>query len=250
MMQVHRNVTGALVVSILFLGVGCGANDTFRDAGRTRRLMDLAAVEAGKIDTPADRLARQLSIADMQIDRGDRTGAMVTLGGARSTLESSGSQLSEHLHIAGWVSVCELSRRAGREAFAAEALQEALALLRAVQPAPQRCQYVLGVAHEVRRLHGKDDSAKLLREAIGWAVDLLPQPERRKALRGIAADLFLCDDYDGGMLAIRKESDARWRSDTLASLAAEATPYKYGSIWFGRGMGYEATFKKLSSSGR
>ncbi|MFP4054875.1 MAG: hypothetical protein ACLFV7_13515 [Phycisphaerae bacterium] len=250
MTGMRRNVMIGVAVSLLFVGVGCSGGGNFRDAGRARRLMDLAAVEAGKIDTSAERLARQLRIADMQIDRGDRAGAMDTLGGARTTLQTDGRQLSEHLHIAGWVSVCELARRAGRQDFAAGALDEALQLLRAVEPAPQRCQYVLGVAHEVRRLRGKEASADLLREATAWAVDLSPETRRRKALRGIAADLFLCDDYDGGMLAIRKDAEPRWRSDTLAELAAEATPYKYGSVWFGRSMDYQATFKQFSGAGK
>jgi len=207
------------------------------------RLMELAASEAGQIDKPLERFKRQLNIAEMQIDRYQRVDAIATLRDARQTIQSHGESFGEHLHIAGWVSLCELSRRADRESFAGECIDRAIALLRTVDPQPQRMQYVLGVAREVRLLRGKPAAARLLREAIPWASEVSPKTRRRDALAGLAAEMFLCDDYDGGMLALRRDSDAAWRTDTLARLATQATPGKYGSVLFGKTMTYKSNFQ-------
>lgn len=225
-----------------FVAAGCGGSG-FRSTDRMARLMELAAAEAGRIDRPLERFKRQLNVAEMQIDRYQRVDAIATLRDARQTIQSHGETFGEHLHIAGWVSLCELSRRAKREPFAGECIDRAITLLRAVDPQAQRMQYVLGVAREVRLLRGKAASAKLLREAIPWAAGLSPKEERRDALSGLAAGLFLCDDYDGGMLALRRDSDAAWRTDTLARMATQATPGKYGSVLFGKTMTYKSNFQ-------
>jgi hypothetical protein len=248
--RIRTLVTGLTAIAMV-LAAGCGGGGRgFRDADRARRLMELAAEEAGKVDQPLDRFTRQLNIAEMQIDRNLAATGRQTLTAARRTLEKNGAEFDEKLHIAGWVSLSELARQAGADAFAGSALDRAIELVRQVRPKWKRCQYVVGVAQELRWLRGKSASAEFLREAGPWAQAIGKKEDRREAYTAFSAQLFLCDDYDGGAAMIRRDDQPAWRSDTLAMLAREATPYK-GGKWssFGVPLDYKTNFQKQGVEG-
>ena len=211
--------------------VGCGGVDSFRSADRAARLMAMAAAHASDIESPRERLTRQLNIANLQNQEGRAGDARATLTQAAQTIrQAEDGRLDEHTRMAGWVSISELSRRAGDRRSAGGACDEALALLRSIQPPDKRCRYVRGVAHEARLLRGKKASAAILRESGDWAQRIRDRAERRKACTVIASDLFLCDDYRGGDALLRHDDDAAWRSDILLQLAKSAIPQKsYGS---------------------
>lgn len=200
---------------------------SFRDPGRAAMLMRLAAQEAVNIRVAKDRLSRQLNIANLQNQQGHSGDARATLALARQTLSTAADDaLDAHARISGWVSISELSRAAGDRPSAESACDEGLKFLRVLKPAGERCQYVCGLAEEFRILKGKDEAAKVLREAGPWAETIAEESARRQAIKAIAGDLFLCDDYDGGKEVVQKEKDPLWRTDTLVQLAMSATPRK------------------------
>ncbi|MCG3181461.1 MAG: hypothetical protein BIFFINMI_03857 [Phycisphaerae bacterium] len=213
------------LLGLLGLLGGCYSGSRgFRSDARASRLMAMAAEEAGQVDRPRDRLSRQLNIANMQNEQGYSAGARRTLAEAAATLGKDWDSLDVQTRLAGWVSISELSRDSYDNASAAAACEQAVAVLRGIQPEADRCQYVRGVAGELRNLYGKARSAGLLRESGTWAAKIEAPSQRRAIYTGLASDLFLCDDYDGGRDMIRRDSDPAWRSDTLAELARQATP--------------------------
>ena len=188
--------------------------------------MAMAAEEAQAIDDVADRLRRQLNIANMQIVNGQFLDGRKTLGHARVTVEASVSELNPHSRLAGWVSISELSRMAGYSRFADAACEETIELLRSIEPRPVRCEYVRGVAREVLGSRGNKAAAELLRESAEWVAQIDDRQERRKAYVAIASDLFGCGDYIGGRNVLRCEGNSKWRSETLTRLAKEAVSMK------------------------
>lgn len=222
---------------------GCNSSGGFRSPDRAERLMALAAGEAGAVPSAKERLSRQLNIAHMQTREGNLYDARDTLAKAQSTLKDPSGDLDEHTRIAGWVSVSELSRAARDPATARQACKEADHLLHAMTPADKRCQYVRGLAEELEHLDGKAPATALLREAGAWTVEISPVSERRAALQAFASDLFMYDDYDGGLAMLKRDSDAAWRSDTLAALAQQAIPMKS----YGTSLQFESNFMNKSA---
>ncbi|MHC4982935.1 MAG: hypothetical protein ACYTF6_07180 [Planctomycetota bacterium] len=222
-----------VLASVSALLAGCyydKPRTDFQSADRARRLMAMAAGEAARIEAPPKRLRQLLSFANMQIESRHYSDARETLKGAWKTTESAAPEaLDEHTRVAGWVSMSELSRKAGDRATAGRACDEAVKLLRRIQPPPRRCEYVRGLADELRELRGKGPSARLLREADKWAAAIKDRADRQEALKAIASDLFACDDYEGGGAMLALDNDAAWRAETLKALAHEAVPAKaYG----------------------
>ncbi len=232
-----------IVLALVGLSVGgcyrTGPRPEFQSADRARRLMAMAGEEAAQIPSPEQRLERLMKIADMQIRNGENADARRTLAQAWRALEDAAAgELDEHTRLAGWVSISELSRRAGDRTTAWGACDEATRMLRALEPATRRCEYVRGVAAELRELRGKAAAAELLRQAGEWAVGIKDHGYRRKALAAMASDLFFCDDYAGGRAMLHVDDEAAWRSQTLASLARDAVP----QTSFGLPLGYSLFF--------
>jgi len=233
------------VVGLAAWLMGCQGANGFRSADRASRLMAMAGAEAAQVAAPRDRLSRQLNIAHMQNEQGYLLSARSTLAAAAQTLRETDKSLDVQIRLAGWVSVSELSRASRDRALAASACRQALDILRTIDPQADRCQFVCGVADEIRHLHGKAASASLLREAGDWAASIDNLALCREAYRAFAADLFLCDDYDGGLAMLRRDGDAAWRSDTLAALASQALPVR--EVQFGQSLNFKANFYSQSS---
>ncbi len=191
--------------------------------------MAMAAEEAESIDDVAERLRRQLNVANTQIANGRFRDGRKTLGHARLSVETGQATVNPHARLAGWVSISELSRKAGYDRYADAACQEAIQLLRSIQPASVRCDYLRGVAQEVLMSRGKKDAAELLRESATWVAEIGDRQGRREAYIAIASDLFNCGDYTGGRNVLRCDGDARWRSEILTRLSKEIVPMEaYG----------------------
>lgn len=219
----------ALTMWLVLLSGCLAAEDRLRKIDRRRHLMAMAAEEALSIDDVAERLRRQLNIAHTQIANGRFRDGRKTLGHARLSVEKGQAAVNPHARLAGWVSISELSRKAGYDRFANAACQEAIQLLRSIQPAPVRCEYVRGVAQVVLESRGKKAAAEMLRESAAWVAEIGDREARRKAYIAIASDLFNCGDYTGGRNVLRCDGDSRWRSEILTRLSKEVVPMEaYG----------------------
>jgi hypothetical protein len=204
----------------------------YQSRERAAVLMRLAGQEADQITTPRERLTRLLNLAELQIGQGDSAGARATLSRAGATVRAcSADDLDVHLHVSAWVSISELSRRAGDPGAARSACQEGLTFLRTVLPPAERVPYVKGLAAEFLACSGKAASASVLREGAQWAADIKDLSQRRSTLTILAHDLFLDDDYDGGRDALRRDPDVNWRTDTLIQLAKDAIPAPVQQMW-------------------
>lgn len=222
---------GTLAFTVwLVLISGCVVeDDRLRKIDRRRQLVAMAAEEALSIGDVAERLRRQLNIANTQIANGRFRDGRKTLGHARLSVETGQPTVNPHARLAGWVSISELSRKAGYDRYADAACQEAIQLLRSIQPVPARCEYVRGVAQEVLVSRGKQATAELLRESSAWVAEIADRDQRREAYIAIASDLFNCGDYTGGRNVLRCDGDARWRSEILTRLSKEVIPMEaYG----------------------
>ncbi len=209
-------VAAAAVGSMFFWPAGCANEGT----ARGQRLFMMAAEETNQVKAPRERLMRQLNIAEWQINRGKPADGLKTLGYAADTLHAAQEgELDELGRLSGWVSISELSRAGGDKGFALKACDEAVEMLTAIKPAATRCEYVLGIAVEVKELRGQKAAGELLVRAGEWAGDIKDTPTRRQALLAFANRLFDFEDYDAGLALLRREGDAAWRSDTLAMLA-------------------------------
>jgi hypothetical protein len=187
---------------------------------RSRKLMALAAEEAGRIPDPDMRLTRQLNLADVQIGRDWKDDARKSLAAARATLAAPEStKLGEQARLGGWVSVSELSRRSHDTDVAAAATDAALAELNKIEDPAARCEYVMGVANELQYSKGKPAAAALLDRAGPWTRSIDSVGSRRQALVAFATALFNLDDFDAGRKMLDQESDPAWRSDVLAGMA-------------------------------
>lgn len=207
---------------LLFLALLTGCTSSPDTTGLDPdRILHMAGEEAGQITAPKERLTRQLNIADRQNRNGHHDDARKTLREARKTLESA-QGLSNHEQLAGWISLSELSRAAQDVPFASAALDQALSALHNLGPVNERCDYVLGVAHELKFLRGKPEAAKLIVTGGQWAVEIPNKDQRRLALLSFADELFRCDDYEGARTVLRHDPDPAWRSDSLMALSDKA----------------------------
>lgn len=262
-MRINKFVTGmlasaAIIVAILALiiavnsPIGCASHPPIgpnvnRDPGRQYQLMLLAVDAAKDIADAHERLKRQLNLADMQINRSRNADAAATLTDAADTLKKDGGKLTNHTRLSGWVSVSELSRRAGLRSQAEAACGEADKALHTLDSLPERCQYVMGIARELHALYGPPKAIELLREAGPWAKKIDNPAERRKALSGFAAALFNLDAFSDGQAVLKQDDDAIWRTDTLTAMSQPAP----GSSWlsssretYGKQMDYNANFRQ------
>ncbi len=206
------------VVALLSAGlIGC---ESPLVVDRHTRLVSMSVAEAAQITDAQARLRRQLNLADRQLDDDHAAEARQTLAAAAQTMaDTDPASLPTRIRVAGWVGVSELSRRAKDPAQANAACDRAVATLRALSPLPERAEYAVGVANEVRELRGKPAAAKLLVESATWAALVKYPDRRRRALKEVANALFDCDDYADGLGVLRTDPDPAWRSDALASLA-------------------------------
>lgn len=194
-------------------------------AGRSRKLMAIAAREAARISAVDIRLTRLLNLADQQIQRGWKPEATQPLRSCLETLKGTDAErLDEQARISGWVSVSELSREASDKTTAGEACDGAVAALRAIEDPAHRCEYVIGVCNELQYLKGKQDAARVLGEAGAWTKSIDSVPMRRRAVTGFASALFNLDEYEAGERMMRGEDDPAWSSAMLAQLAGQALP--------------------------
>jgi hypothetical protein len=187
---------------------------------RESRLLTLAAAEAQQIPDARQRLTRQLNFAARQLQGGKFDEAKQSLAYASTTLlQTRPADLQPQIRIAGWVSISELSRAANDKATAQTACEEAVAVLKSLNPVSERPQYVIGVASEVQTLQGKAAAAKLLGDSADWVKQMQGQLLQRVALVSICDAIFDDGDFDAGLATLRADPDAIWRSDTLAMLA-------------------------------
>ena len=193
------------------------------------RVLHMAGQEAGQISNPTARLTRQLNIAFRQINHAKLADARSTLAQARKTLESvhdaavhDQPPLSDHDRLAGWISVSELSRDAEDPATANVALDRALSHLNKIEPPHARCDYVPGIAREVRQLRGDRPAAALLVTAGEWAANIPELPTRRAAYLALATELFRANDYEAARQLVRRDEDATWRADALTAVSDQA----------------------------
>jgi hypothetical protein len=218
-----RNVTPLLAFVCLL--ASCTA-EVREDGLDPDRVLHMAGEEAGGIANPTARLTRQLNVAFRQIQHMRLADARSTLGRARGTLEGvhdasvhDQPPLSDHDRLAGWVSVSELSREAEDKAVADVALGRALGHLENMQPEQARCEYVPGIAREVRKLRGDKAAAGLLVRAGEWAAKIPELPTRRAAYLVFATELFRANDYEAARLMVRRDGDATWRADALTAVS-------------------------------
>lgn len=218
----------ALAVVVLLLGLvsaGCQTQPRITgtltpSATRSQKLMAMAADEAGNIPEPDMRLTRQLNLANQQIHRGWKTDAQTTLTHAAQTLKSKdAAQLNDHARVSGWISISQLGRQTGTAELAAQACDNAVAVMEKIEDPAKRCQYVFGIANELQYHKGQPAAAAILSKAGPWTRSIDHLQQRRDALVSFASALFNFDDYIAGQGMLRQDDDPAWRSDTLARLA-------------------------------
>jgi len=204
--------------ALLAIGVMIGCETVPVD--RQSRLLTLAAGEAQQIKNSQQRLTRQLNFASLQTGRGQKQEARQSLAFAAQTpRDAKPGDLHPQIRIAGWVSISELSRGIVDRTAAQAACDQAVTVLRTLEPVADRPDYVIGVASEVQALQGKQPAAKLLEESANWVRQMKGVSLQRVALAAICDAIIDDDDYTGGLAVLRTDADATWRSDTLAMLA-------------------------------
>jgi hypothetical protein len=196
---------------------GCASDEPVDTEGK---LLTMAAAEAQQIPDPTPRLTRQLNFADRQMNEAKFDEARQSLAYAAQTLrEAKPAGLKSQIRIAGWVSISELSRAAKDNATAQIACDQAVNILKTLDPVAERPEYVVGVSDEVKALKGKAAAAALLESSIDWIKQMPGASVNRYALVAVSEAIFRCGDFTGGLAALRADSDAAWRSDTLAMIA-------------------------------
>lgn len=208
---------------------------------RAGRLLTMAAEEAGFIESLDERLTRQLNVADLQIQTGQKSEAVKTLGLAATTLkvvekESDKKTLDDFRRIAGFASLAELYHRAGDNGAGTAAYYDAYEALKSVQPVAKRAEYVLSLSEVCAELKGKAEAARVLESGGQWAGEIKDQGSRRMALATFAQRLFEYDDFDKARVVMKVELDPRWRSDTLSAMARQAMEVKNRSGAYAAGM--------------
>ena len=218
--------TRTLAVALLIAAASLTAPSCTRDnSTRSARLLTMAAEEAGFIDSIQDRLTRQLNIADLQIQTGQKSEALKTLDLAGKTLkveEKDKKTLDDFRRIAGWTSVAELAHSAGDDKVALDAYYAAVEQLNSVEPVTRRAEYVLSISEISFTLKGKTEAGQLLVKGGQWASNIKDERVRRYALSTFTNQLISYDDLDSARTVMRNEPDAAWRADTLAMMARSA----------------------------
>jgi hypothetical protein len=226
----ERKMRMALCTILIAAGlVGCANEPVDRES----KLLTMAAGEAQQIPDSTQRLTRQLNFASQQMQRGRSEESKQSLAFAAQTLrDAKPGDLKPQIRIAGWVSISELSRQGNDLATAKAACDQAVKVLDSLDPVADRPQYVIGVASEVQALQGKPAAAKLLESSADWIKQLNKADKRREALTDVCRQIFNDDDYDGGLMVLRSDNDAAWRSDTLALIARSFHPAPTNQIGF------------------
>lgn len=211
-----RRLTLPALLLLLFLPA-CAA---MKNAERSRKLTVLAAREAASIADADARLTLQLNIANGALDRFEPEDGMAVISEVVKTLRSERDRLRGRTRLGGWVSASQLSRRAKNAAAAAEATRAAAQELDELGDQAERCQYLLGVAEEVRLSQGEPAAIALLSKGGGWATAIDNREERRRARLAFASALLELSAFDDALAVLRQEQDAAWASATLLALAA------------------------------
>ena len=219
---------GVIVATGLAIALSACGNVAPTRAGK---LLTMAAEEAGFIDSLEERLTRQLNVADLQIQTGQKSEAIKTLNLAGATLKveekpKDKKTLDDFRRIAGWASLAELYHRAGDNSAGTAAYYDAYEALKSVTPVAKRAEYVLSLSEVCAELKGKSEAAQVLESGGQWAAEITDPASRRVALATFAQRLFEYDEFDRARKVMRVEVDARWRSDTLAAMARQAMEVK------------------------
>jgi hypothetical protein len=200
--------------------IGCETAAPAPPVDRQGKLLTMAAAEAQQISDSRQRLSRQLNFAYEQLRRGKPVESRQSLAFAAQTLrDAKPKDLEPQIRIAGWVSISELSRAAADKPSAQTACDQAVIVLKTLEPVSDRPQFVVGVSDEVKALQGNTAAAALLESSVDWIKQMPGASVNRYALVAVAEAIFDCDDFEGGLAVLRADSDAAWRSDTLAMLA-------------------------------
>lgn len=229
----NRRTLMASLAVLLFLPA-CASVKTEE---RSRKLTVLAAKEAGHISDADARLTLQLNIANWALERFDPADGMAIIGEVAKTLRAERDHLRGRTRLSGWVSASQLSRRAKNSAAAAEAAQAAAQELAELSDQAERCQYLLGVAQEVRISQG-DAAEELLSKGGEWATAIEDRAERRQARLAFANALLEMSAFDNAVAMLRHEQDAVWASSTLLALAS--TPSGSSSVFDDRAVGTQS----------
>jgi hypothetical protein len=229
-----------LTVSCLPMGCGRSSSDKAEAQVRNRVLLQMAAEEAGGVESPKLRLKQQLNIAEIQIRNGHDHEAQASLAQAWRTLETTQTDLDTHTMLAGWVSISELSRRADDKKTAARAARTAEDALLALEDPTERCDYVLDLARELALVFDEQRATKLLVTAGPWAAMLKPQSRRREVYVAFADRLFDYEAYRQGRALLARDPEPYWRSETLIKLAQG--PLDKQTMWKGKWLDYESNF--------
>ena len=215
-------------LAVLLLAPACA---TMKANERSRKLTVLAAREAANITDADSRLTLQLNIANGALDRFEPEDGMAIISEVAKTLRVEREQLRGRTRLSGWVSASQLSRRAKSNAAAAEATRAAAQELEDLGDQAERCQYLLGVAEEVRLSQGDVAAVELLSKGGVWASAIDNREERRQARLAFADALLELSAFDNAVVVLRHENDATWSSSTLLALAASpqatATAFTY-----------------------
>jgi hypothetical protein len=223
-----REIILSVVILAALLDSGCSQEGP----SISEQILALAGQEAKQIQTPKDRLRWELNIAQDQLYKNQYAEADLILNEAKKTLEEAATKgLDERTHLAGWVSLSELwdwnidEKHILNPSAASAALDQAISLLKSIDPPSQRVYYVRSIAAEIRLQRSNDEAEKLLLQAADWAGQIDFPAERRKAFFGIAYDLFYQEnDLVDGQSVVYRETDAAWRTEMLYRLA---NPYEY-----------------------
>ena len=214
----------ARLAVVLVVGLVVPLLGACTSSSRAGRLMTIAAEEAAGIDTLDNRLARQLNIADLQIQAGQKAEALKTLSVATVTLKLNEKDpklaISDFRRIAGWTSVAQLSRRAGDDKAGSDAYFAAVEAINATKPATA-AEYVLSLSQVCFEIRGKAETVALLVKGGEWARSVSDNQVRRYALWCYAQALVGYDDLEAARTVMRNEADATWRSGSLAALARQ-----------------------------
>ena len=183
-------ISAAILLSSAAL-TGCQESHPPVAIDRQGKLLTMAAAEAQQIADSKQRLSRQLNFANEQLRRAKPGEAKQSLAFAAQTLrDAKPRDLDPQLRIAGWVSISELSRAADDKPAAQAACDQAVTVLKTLDPVSDRPQYVVGVSDEVKALQGSAAAAALLESSVEWIKQMPGASVNRYALVAVAGGDF------------------------------------------------------------